>query len=300
MNLNKYMFRSACAVVSLALCTGCSDDDDNWSPGEQPGSLVYFENVTSVSDEVMPNEGKDYVLTLTRENAEGEATVALSASDAVNFDVPASVTFADGVKSVEIPVQFKATDSVASYLCTVSIADSKYVNPYTQYATSANITVLVADWEMYIEDAYFFDTYGALEPYEANIYKLKDQNRYRIINFASGYNFDFELQESAWVSYGYVTIHPLNGLYCSDPWWGYNAWAFSEDGTDSDFSLRFDSTPGYYYTTPFLFDGDSYNYLNPSGKYGLITIGFIKYADDSVDSDDYAYYGYTYLNFTWE
>jgi hypothetical protein len=292
------MFRSACAVASLALCTACSDDD-NWSPGEQPGELVYFEGLTAASDEVMPSEGKDYVLTLTRQDSVGVATVALSASDTVNFSVPASATFEDGVKSVEVPVQFKATDSVASYACTVAIADSKYINPYTTHATSVNLSVLVADWELYIENAYFYDEYGAVTGYEANIYKLKDQNRYRIVNFAEGYDFDYELRESAWASSGYATIHPLNGLYCSDPWWSYDAWAFSEAGTDSDFSLRFPNDPGYYYTTPFLFDGDSYNYISEGTKFGCLTIGFLKYADDSESEDDYAYYGYTYLYFQW-
>ncbi len=299
MNLYKYIFRSACAVAALALCSSCSDDDDNWSPGEKAGELVYFEGVSSASAEVMPGESKSYTLTLTRENTEGMAKVALSVTDTVNFSVPSSVTFKDGVKSVEVPVSFIGTDAVDSYSCIVAIADSKYYDPYTQYATSVNLNVLVADWELYIENAYFYDTYGSVNQYEANIYKLKDQNRYRIVNFAEGYNFDYELQESAWGS-DYKTIHPLNGLYCSDPWWGYNAWAFSEEGTDSDFSLRFPNNSGYYYTTPFLFDGDSYNFVVESSKYGMLTIGFLKYADNHDGEEDYAYYGYTYLYFQWD
>lgn len=147
MKLN-LIYTGLCAVAMMA--AGCTESEPEYVPAapcESPA--VYFSPMSTTSYKVV--EGEDEITVPVYRATEGEAaTYAVSTrdmTDASMFDVPATVSFAEGSKTAEITITFVAEDleGYKPYNIGLSIGDGKD----TPYALqTVNYTVTFTPWQV--------------------------------------------------------------------------------------------------------------------------------------------------------
>lgn len=139
--ISKY---TALALATMPILSACTDDDDNFAPGEPyTGAYeIYFssENSSYVNIAI---ENKSFNLTLIRKNSNTEVTVPISTATDVSeyFEIPTSVTFASGDTTATL--QINVTDNVktfTSYNIELIIAEN-YYNPYSASAHLFDVTL---------------------------------------------------------------------------------------------------------------------------------------------------------------
>ncbi len=138
-----------CATMTFTAC----DDDDVDVVGKEfdaPGAYFQFQYVNEVELDVVDTQ---FTIPVNRENGEGTATVNLShdvtsagANAATAFNIPATVTFADGETTTLIPVTFDINDltPLEPYKIEVSITDG-HDTPYTSNTVTYEATFI--PWE---------------------------------------------------------------------------------------------------------------------------------------------------------
>ena len=106
MNLNKFMLGIG-GVMALSL-TSCHEDPEYTPAAAEVTPPAYF-NLSDDTVVDLEDTSSDFVVHIYRADASGELTVPVSASvtaeSGVNtdvFDVPSTVTFADGVTMADI------------------------------------------------------------------------------------------------------------------------------------------------------------------------------------------------------
>lgn len=191
MKLNKiYLPLVAAAALMTASCT----DEVKYTPAEAaPVPEVYFPVVNTFEKDLVDGDTK-VTVTVARPDSNGEKTYTLDSSvdpDATPFTIPSSVTFADGIGSVNIDITFDLADIVVNqkYVITLTLAGIQG----TPYGLSTmNVELLYLPWRdfeannsmgIYYEGGFATLFGDPVSKYEVKIQKhpLSD-NIFRIIN----------------------------------------------------------------------------------------------------------------------
>lgn len=98
----KYFMMVVVAVAGVSLAS-CSDDDDDYSVGEQSDGAYIYSDFTSKT--FLPDDNQVLTISVGRTNATGEQTFELTC-DNDKFTAPSTVTFKDGEPVVVVPVTF--------------------------------------------------------------------------------------------------------------------------------------------------------------------------------------------------
>ncbi|MBQ8098737.1 MAG: hypothetical protein IJ244_04370 [Bacteroidaceae bacterium] len=148
MKLNKIFLLAGVAAMSLSMA---SCDDDDYSPGKEPGTLNTF--FVNQENKVLDLEDMSFQFTISRKDGTGELTVPLKVIEtAPCFTVPTSVTFAAGETSKDLTVQVDTTmEAFKNYPLRITIPE-EFTNPYVNQPDSLSIlsiTVLKQDYAPY-------------------------------------------------------------------------------------------------------------------------------------------------------
>lgn len=96
----KYFMMVVVAISGLSLAS-CSDDDDNYTIGEQSDGAYIYSSFSSKT--FKPEDAQTFSITLGRTNSAEEATYDLKCNNEI-FTAPTKVTFKAGEKEVAVPV----------------------------------------------------------------------------------------------------------------------------------------------------------------------------------------------------
>ena len=198
MKLNKiFLFGAIGLSVMLA---SCSDDDDDYQKGAPAGTYdVFFVDEENV---VLGPDANEFTVTIARANGNGELTVPLTARCADVFNVPSSITFADGEDEKEFTVT--VNDNIEwfkTYPFVITIPDD-FMNPYDEDAGTprCNISVIKEDYKLFAT-AVFSDPvfYQQAWPQEIEYSELLDM--YRMPDcFVNGTPWYFKWPNRTWNS----------------------------------------------------------------------------------------------------
>lgn len=179
-----------CIMAGLLSLTGCSDEDNGWTPGERADVAfqVYFTTGDPETTEIDLQHEKVYTLALSRDDVSDAVSVPVLLEGSPEFEVSATAEFAAGEGETTVDVTFRGTDTPGVYSCTVSIPEGAYNSPYTSRTTKTGITLRVPDWQLYASNVKISDYGSAIfnEPYYVSLYQ--DGDRYRLEGFMSNYN----------------------------------------------------------------------------------------------------------------
>ncbi|MBP5514921.1 MAG: hypothetical protein J6Y04_09140 [Bacteroidaceae bacterium] len=175
----------------LVALTACSDDDGKYTPAEKlANAQVFFSNELPSTQDIAI-DGTSFVVPINRVNTDGELTVQLNVEqdEASLFNIPSSVTFADGESVAYITITYDpATQEYdALHPITISIAEESYTTPYgdTSYTFQAGP---LAPWEdmgnaIYRED--LISTWYGVDNLEYEVPIQKNslvEGLYRLVN----------------------------------------------------------------------------------------------------------------------
>ena len=199
------------ATAWLAFSFSACDNNDT------EGAIYYAANTEAVFAKASGSyfyAGSDpgeYSITLKRGNANGAASVAVTATDESGyFNVPATANFADGAYETTLTVSFdkEALEIGKNYAISLSIPE----NPIAGKQTAYKLTVTRDyTWEVYAEGTYYSGFFEQEFPVtmerakeNQSLYKLKDV-------YAEGYDYKFLVAEDGSIS----MMQDLNayGLY---------------------------------------------------------------------------------------
>lgn len=96
----KYFMMVVVAISGLSLAS-CSDDDDNYTIGEQSDGAYIYSSFSSKT--FKPEDAQTFSITLGRTNSAEEAAYDLKCNNEI-FTAPTKVTFKAGEKEVAVPV----------------------------------------------------------------------------------------------------------------------------------------------------------------------------------------------------
>ena len=96
----KYFMMVVVAIAGISLAS-CSDDDDNYTVGEQSAGAYLYAESTDLT--FLPSDAQTFAIKVGRTDATEAQTISLACDNDL-FTVPATVTFAAGEKEVSVPV----------------------------------------------------------------------------------------------------------------------------------------------------------------------------------------------------
>ena len=206
----------------VAALTACSDDDGKYTPAEKlTTAQVYFSNQLPAKVELV-TEGEGVVnVTLNRIKTDEALTVNLVATQpeeqALQFNVPASVTFAEGENSVGIDVTYDPAQVAydTNYECSIAISDEEYTTPYGTSAYSFTGRI-AAPWESLGMATFTENCLGAFYGNDPVTYQVEiEENKtkpgyYRLVNpYGAAYPYNEEGDWDDSKDY-YLYIHAEN------------------------------------------------------------------------------------------
>ena len=198
--------------------------DDNGSEG----AIYYAANTEAVFAEASGSyffagtDPGEYTITLMRGNANGAASVAVTATDESGyFDVPVTANFADGAYETTLTVSFdkEALEIGKEYKIALSIPETPIAGKQTSY--SLNVTRDYT-WEPFVEGTYYSALFEVEFPVtmerakeNQNYYKLKDV-------YEEGYDYKILVAEDGSIA---MMQEPLaNGYYGVDTGYIYDSY----------------------------------------------------------------------------
>ena len=129
--INRILF-GLCALLVLA---ACSDSDGNYAAGPWNAAANYAKVAfaeTTISEELDPSDPCEKVITLTRQNTEGELTVPITiVSNPDDVFMLSPVTFADGEAEAELYITFENAEVGKEYTLELAIEGEQYVSFYS-------------------------------------------------------------------------------------------------------------------------------------------------------------------------
>lgn len=191
MKINK-IFLLLGSLAASVLGTSCVDEVE-YTPAEPaPVTEYYFPTVQNYNNDLVDGDNSIKVY-IARANSKGEATVNFTheISPAGKFEIPTSVTFADGVGTASFDIQFDLNDIEVNqeYKITLQIPGIEDT-PYS--LGKIEITALYLPWRDFEENnsmgIYTDATVGPLYGGPAETYEVKFQKHptidgiYRIVN----------------------------------------------------------------------------------------------------------------------
>ena len=185
------------ALIGLVAFIGCSEDDlvtPTPSPAAPEGTQgVYFPATKSVF-EFMPVDPTEVTLKIARAKSEGavEVPITVEVNEDNVFNIPSSVSFADGETEATFKVTFPSAEEGKKYNLKLTVEGDQYVNPYVEGVAYLETSVMRVKWEpldepmVYIEGG-FRSIWGGIDPVpvyvDAEKAVLGDVTRYRFTNF---------------------------------------------------------------------------------------------------------------------
>ncbi|NLO69757.1 MAG: hypothetical protein GX102_02155 [Porphyromonadaceae bacterium] len=145
-NLIKVVF--LIAVVTLASCKDYVDIEKT-SPEIQAGNQgVFFPESNQSAFELEPTEPTQIQLTIARSVSAGAVEIPITVDVNENdvFQVPATVSFADGETEKEITINFPTAGEGVTYPLRISVYGDQYVNPYSDGVPYVEATVTRIKW----------------------------------------------------------------------------------------------------------------------------------------------------------
>lgn len=217
MKLNKVFLLGL--LASASLFTACSDDDDDYSAGPQPGNI----NVTFATGENMALELTDTsfdVLLYRPDSTSAQAiTVPIEVVEAAEvFTIPQSVSFAagDSIAKLTIAVS-EAAKPFVDYKLRLALPLEYSASTYLadqDYYPVLGITVHKEDYKQWGTMSYtswlFEDTW------ESDVYYSEYMKLYRCDIFTEGYPFYFSIDDE-----GVIVIRDNTGAECVSTVTGY-------------------------------------------------------------------------------
>lgn len=220
-------------LFTAAFCVASCSDDDNWSAGNQTnanGINVFFPPQDGASVTLAPTDN-NFTVAVARSSANGELTVPLKASNANGYDadgnslfnVPASVTFADGEKVKEVTVACSdKMEMFKTYKLTVSVPE-EYSLLYADSVENIprrELNIVKEDYKAFAKGTYYSDFWGDDNgtPYSepAIIEYSEIKGMYRFTNIVFGQTFTFCIDKDNKIvfqdtKYNTGYIHPSYG-----------------------------------------------------------------------------------------
>lgn len=157
---------------------------------------VYFA-ANNVSNPTLPKDAKSYEISIEREKVDQSQTVALTTESVYDdlFEVPTTVTFAQGEKTKKISILVKDIELMKRYHFTI-IIDPEQSKPYSNQNVYSRLelNILKEDFAPYAEGEYtstFFEiTKNTVLQYSPStkVYRFKDC-------WAKGYDYKFSVAE---------------------------------------------------------------------------------------------------------
>lgn len=299
----------------VAALTACSDDDGKYTPAEKlTTAQVYFSNQMPTTVTLV-TEGEGVVnVTLNRIKTDEALTVNLVATQpeeqALQFNVPASVTFAEGENSVGIDVTYDPSEVEydTNYKLTIAISDEEYTTPYGTSAYSFTGSA-PAPWESLGMATFTENCLGAYYGGKAVTYQVEMQENktkpgyYRLVNpYGAAYPYNEEGDWDDSQDY-YLYIHAEDPDFVYMPYQGMGVdWGDGEFAL-MDFAFYYMAAQGMspenvkaqghggklqdgIITWPtkgllFAIGEDGYYYGNVSGEFEIVLPGYTK-ADYTV------------------
>lgn len=283
----------AIALLSMLVMASCSDDDDNFKPGEEipAGSTGAFFAKGNTTDFTLDQASSTITLQLGRTDSTAAATVPVTVerNDTSAISIPASVQFEAGQGTADLVITTNDLTLDRTYTVTLAI-DSTETNVYANGgAPTITFTVMHGDpWKKVLSGVYFYmsDDTGDTPLYPrftSDVYEYKNENRFYIENimgsgrdlefsFTSGFNADDPLSSDGYISWtnpGYTDTEN-SWDYITDVNGNYN-WSVAG-------SSKGISTLGFYI---------GYNYLTFPNKYFSLYAYIL--CDDSSEESNYMY-----------
>ncbi|WP_430815689.1 hypothetical protein [Carboxylicivirga sp. RSCT41] len=178
-----------------ALFVGCSDFEDTVEPSPltpEGCQGVYFPTSNKALFELEPADARELTLTIARKMESGTAEVPLKVEINTDdiFDVPATVSFADGETEVEFKVTFPDAGEGTAYNLKVAVEGDQFVDPYastTPYVVTSASRVkweVLADPWIYVDGVFTAGYKVSSLPMYVDVEKaqLSDAVRYRFKN----------------------------------------------------------------------------------------------------------------------
>ncbi|MDD4776801.1 MAG: hypothetical protein PHV53_00790 [Fermentimonas sp.] len=192
MKINKII--KALSLLLVVAFAACSDFEDTVidSPERPAGNLGVFFPANPSLFELEPTDEPKITLKIAREISAGavQVPVKVEINDENIFNVPQSVSFADGQKEVEFNVTFPEAKEGVAYDLKLVVEGDTYVNPYGSPLNYVSTTVSRIKWSpvprplVYIDGT--FATLFGVQFYpmyvEADSVKLDESTRYRFKN----------------------------------------------------------------------------------------------------------------------
>ena len=168
--------------------TACTKDEILREPSplvSENSKNVFFTKNNVLNYELEPTDPTKITVTVAREKSQGAATAAikvLSNSENV-FNIPASVTFADGVDTTTFEVSFPTAAEGIKYSFEVSF-DGEQLNPYLLKTTTISKSVTRLKWDV-VGEGQFYDSWTLYSAPKIQIQYSALKKTYR---FASPYS----------------------------------------------------------------------------------------------------------------
>lgn len=193
MNINKLLI--AISVLVAFTIAACSEYEDTIEPSpEVPAGNqgVYFPSSNTNVFELEPTAPTEITLTIARAESSGavDVPIVVEINDEDVFNVPQTVSFADGETEKEFTVSFPSAGEGITYKLKLAVEGDEYVNPYATALPYVTTNVTRIKWEPVEEPMVYIDgTFTALFgvdlfPMYVNAEKavLGDVVRYRFKN----------------------------------------------------------------------------------------------------------------------
>lgn len=155
--INKYFLFAL--TGGLLAFSACSDDIERESSPLVPESCqgASFSAANKYDYELEPEAAMELTLTVTREKTDGTATVGVEVLDNTEnvFEVPATVSFADGEKEAALTLKFPNAEIGTSYNYALKFVEGDY-NPYLDKTVYVSGSVIRIKWNP-LETAIYTD-----------------------------------------------------------------------------------------------------------------------------------------------
>ncbi|SHJ01453.1 hypothetical protein SAMN05444280_10987 [Tangfeifania diversioriginum] len=223
MKINKLLIAIS-VLVALAVAA-CSEFEDTVepSPAVPDGCQgVYFPASNTSAYELEPTEPTQITITIAREVSSGavEVPVNVEVNDEDVYNVPSSISFADGETEVDFTVTFPDAGEGTTYNLKLAVEGDEYVNPYASALPYVTTSVTRIKWAaveepmVYVDGtvAYFYGVEALPMYVNAEKAEVTGMTRYR---FKNAYRV---APTGEWVGEEYEAIPDEDGIYDGFPY----------------------------------------------------------------------------------
>jgi hypothetical protein len=199
MKFIKFLFIAGCATLAAA----CSDEfpaREDSPAGNENSMQVNFPAATNKVYRELEIAENTVAIYVSRVKADEAAEIPLTVlrNDENIFDIPATISFAQGETNITVDIPFSGEKIATEYSFEIKIEGDAYVNPYKKIAGNGvpqlAITIIKLQWEPFASGT-FISSFDETS-WPVTLHKALGTNKYRFFNlYISGYNFNFEWKD---------------------------------------------------------------------------------------------------------